>query len=263
MYIRVIKVVAYSMLIGSLFSGCANRQKQKYWKLKPPAKVTKVEPAPEPKAPKAPKESKSRWFRSNKASAVEKKTTPDVKPSTGLPSLQISTPKKYVPPTTTTAITSAYRLKPGDPVLIGISGIPVPSSAEDVLDERGYISLTYIGNVRALGLTSSELEKEIERQYLEKKIYRHINVNVIVPTRYYFIRGEVRQPGRHPLLGKVSVLQAIAAAGGFNEFAKEKDISITRGNQIIPLNFKEIQKSPEKDMYLQADDSIFVPRAIW
>ena len=257
MYIRGIKFLVYSVLAASLLTGCANRQKSKYWKLKPPAKATPVETASEPK------ESKSRWFRSKKSTSEKQDAKAGVNNSTGLPSLQISTPKQYVPPTTTAAITSAYRLKAGDPVLIGISGIPVPSSAEDVLDERGYISLTYIGNVRALGLTSSELEKEIERQYLEQKIYRHVNVNIIVPTRYYFIRGQVRQPGRHPLLGKVSVLQAIAAAGGFNEFAKEKGITITRGNQIIPLNFKEIQKSPEKDMYLQAGDSIFVPRAIW
>ena len=167
-------------------------------------------PKPAQETPKKETETtKSKWFRSSKKNETKKVAEASPSSSSGLPSLQISTPKKHVAPATSSLSSGAYRLKPRDPVMITISGIPVPASIEDVLDERGYISLTYIGNIRALGLTSSELEKEIERQYLEKKIYRHINVNVLIPTRYYFMRGEVRQPGRHPLLGKVSVLQAI------------------------------------------------------
>ena len=88
----------------------------------------------------------------------------------------------------------AYLLKVGDVVQVFLRGIPAADAIEDVIDEDGMISLPLINEIQAANMTASELERNIRKTYQEQDIYRNIAVNVVVPTRYYFIQGEIRQP---------------------------------------------------------------------
>ncbi|MBU0677264.1 MAG: polysaccharide export protein [Verrucomicrobia bacterium] len=156
-----------------------------------------------------------------------------------------------------------YKLKPGDQVIVSLRGIPKEEQIEDIIDENGFIAFAYINSVHAAGLTASELEHEIKNAYLDAKIYKNISVNVLVPAQSYFVRGEVKQPGRYPILSGVTLVQAIAAAGGYTEFANSKKVQMIRGNRRIIKNVRDLEKRPENDVAVEAGDVIVVPRSVF
>ena len=201
-------------------------------------------------------------------------------PSLRAPSLQATAPVFVpVPPSsaaTTGAVTAvapeaaetskAFLLKAADPLVVKLVGIlPRDEEHERVIDEEGFIKLPHIGRVKAAGLSPSQLEDEIERQYVvEKKIYRSITVAVITPSRSFFIQGEVRLPGRIQLVGgQVTLLRAIAQAGGYTEFADETDVRVIRNNHTTRYNARELNKNPERDVRIEPGDVINVTRSFY
>ncbi len=158
----------------------------------------------------------------------------------------------------------AYVLKVGDVVQIALRGIPAAEAIEDIIDEDGMISLPFVNEVRAAGLTSSELERSIRQIYLDQDIYRNIGVSVVVPTRYYFIQGEVNSRGKFQLVTATRLSQAIAAAGGYTEFASGQ-VVIKRGGKIHKTvrNARRLERTPDDDILLEPDDVIEVKRSLW
>lgn len=154
---------------------------------------------------------------------------------------------------------ASYRLRSGDTVVIHLRTVQL-EQFEMVIDENGEVKLPHIGGIGAAGLTGSELEDRIQKAYIDQKIFRYLTVNVLVPTRSYYVRGEVRAPGRYPLAGSVTVLRAIATAGGYTDFASTSDIRLTRGDQTTRLNGKDIERYPERDIEVEAGDVIVVRR---
>lgn len=156
-----------------------------------------------------------------------------------------------------------YTLKVGDAVYISLSGSgDLSEQIETVVDQQGNVKLRFIGAVRAHGRTPTELEDEIEAEYTERqKIYKEVVARVVVPNTFYFIGGEVRQPGRFPLLGRVTLSQAIVAAGNFTEWANSKRVYLVRDNERIELDFREIKEEPNLDVELQPGDVITVDRS--
>lgn len=155
-----------------------------------------------------------------------------------------------------------YQLKAGDRINVTLTGSGgLSEQLQTVIDEEGAIKLRYIGAVDAEGLTTTALEREIEAEYTDRqKIYKEVVARVVVPNTFYFIGGEVRQPGRFPLLGRVTLSQAIPAAGNFTEWANERKIVIARGNDRYVIDFREISKDPVNDVELQPGDVITVER---
>jgi protein involved in polysaccharide export with SLBB domain len=155
--------------------------------------------------------------------------------------------------------TAVYRLKIGDVVSIMIR-TPQAESFEMAIDENGNIKLPYIDIVSAVGLTPAELESRIKRAYIDGQIYKMVTVNVFVPMRSYFVRGEIRQPGRFPLTTGMTLVQAIAACGGFTDFADPRDVRVLRGDRRIRFNVRDMETNPEKDVSIEAGDVIIVTR---
>jgi polysaccharide biosynthesis/export protein len=131
----------------------------------------------------------------------------------------------------------------------------------------GRISLPLVGEIQAAGETTLKLEQAITtklKNYIEEP-----EVTVIVQeikSQNFNILGMVTKPGSYPLVGSETVLDAIAAAGGFRDFAKQKNIYILRqspdGTQSrIPFNYKEVVKghNPAQNAMLQPRDTIIVP----
>lgn len=169
-------------------------------------------------------------------------------------------------PAFTTALgdKAPYRLRIGDPIIIYLRGImPRDDEIEEIVDERGAVTLPYIDDVAALGKTVSELEREIQRTYIQRQIYRTVTVNVVMPSQSFFVQGEVRQPQRYPLITGMTVLQGIASAGGYTEFADPKRVILTRGGKIRELNMREVERDPLKDIMIESGDVIRVPRSIF
>lgn len=158
---------------------------------------------------------------------------------------------------------NVYRLREGDDIFITLSGSAgLNEQIETKIDAEGNIKLRFIGEVKAQGLSSTELEREIRAEYTERqKIYRDITVRVVVPNTFYFIGGEVRQPGRFPMIGRVTLSQAIVAAGNFTEWANNRRIVLVRNNERAVINFREIMRDPTQDVELLAGDVITVERS--
>lgn len=152
---------------------------------------------------------------------------------------------------------SPYALANGDAVQIYLRGIPHPELVEDIIDEAGMVSLPFINEIRAAGLTSSELERAIRDEYLNQKIYCNMTVQVIVPTRFYYVQGATRGPGRFNMPSAVRLSEAIAAAGGGTEFWSGR-VYIRRNGEIFKTikNAKKLERTPEDDILLEPGDIV-------
>ncbi|MEI7851136.1 MAG: polysaccharide biosynthesis/export family protein [Kiritimatiellales bacterium] len=157
-----------------------------------------------------------------------------------------------------------YRLRPMDPVTINLLGIPVEKQIETVIDEKGNLTIPYINDpVKASGLTTSELERKIQQIYTEGQIYRNITVNVITTAKIYYVEGEVLRPQEYPLTRRITLMQAVAAAGGYNDYANRNKVTITRNGQVMKFDIKAIENHPERDVPVEAGDRIKVHRSIF
>tara|TARA_B100002019_G_C21262477_1_gene597548 strand:- start:781 stop:1392 length:612 start_codon:yes stop_codon:yes gene_type:complete len=154
-------------------------------------------------------------------------------------------------------ITEAYKLKPLDPLAIRFNGIIEQQGIlEVIIDEQGFISLLHLDPIKAAGLTTSELEEEIERSYIDGEIYRNVSLNVIMTSKVYYVQGEVMQPGQFQLASGTTLLQAIATARGYSPYANRKKVTITRQGKLSEYNMKDIEKDPSKDIKIEAGDVI-------
>ena len=106
-----------------------------------------------------------------------------------------------------------YRLGPNDRTRIIVFGQPT-LTGEFTLDGNGMLSYPLIGNIDARGMTPSELQATIS-QRLDKDWVNNPSVSVEVSTRRpFYVVGEVQKPGSYPYVTDMSVLNAIATAGG-------------------------------------------------
>jgi polysaccharide export outer membrane protein len=131
----------------------------------------------------------------------------------------------------------------------------------------GKISLPLVGEVQAAGRTPLQLEQAITgrlRNYIAEP-----EVTVMVQqinSEKFNILGQVIKPGSYSLTQETTVLDAIAAAGGLRDFAKQKDIYILRRNSNgvesrVLFNYKDVihGKHPEQNIRLEPRDTIVVP----
>jgi polysaccharide export outer membrane protein len=131
----------------------------------------------------------------------------------------------------------------------------------------GKISLPLVGEVQATGRTPLKLEEEIAARL--KNYIAEPEVTVIVQqinSQKFNILGMVNKPGSYVINNSATVLDAIALAGGFRDFAKQKSIYILRqdadGSQTrLPFNYKEVVKGKNsgQNIKLQPRDTIVVP----
>ena len=162
-----------------------------------------------------------------------------------------------------TASSKVYTLKRNDGVVIYLRGIPREDQIEVFVDENGFVTLPFLEGILAAGKTSSELEQTIRDAYVQGKIYKNVTVNVMVPTQNYFIRGEVQRPSRYPLAPGTTILQAVATAGGYTEYANARKIKVLRGDAFFFVDAKELEVRPELDKEIEAGDVILVPRSVF
>ncbi len=121
----------------------------------------------------------------------------------------------------------SYRLGAGDKLRVGVFGEPDLSGEFDV-PGNGNVSLPLIGQVKATGLTLSEFEGEI-REKLQEGYLTNPKVTVeVLNYRPFYIIGEVGKPGEYPYTDGMTVLNAVAVAGGFTYRANDSQVYITR-----------------------------------
>jgi polysaccharide biosynthesis/export protein len=162
------------------------------------------------------------------------------------------------------AVGDEYRLGPGDKLRIEVYKDPQLSQSVQIRPD-GKITLPLVGDVEATGRTPLEL-----RDLLSKSLKEFMNnptVTVIVVealASQVFVMGEVSHPGSMQLHGPTTILQAIAMAGGFKEFANTKDVRVLRPNangtmQQLRFNYKDVLNGEAKPFYLRSGDTVIVP----
>jgi polysaccharide biosynthesis/export protein VpsN len=156
---------------------------------------------------------------------------------------------------------SSSELRTGDSLTVAIFGVPDPSTNNVQIDEKGFISLPYIGAIKAAGSTLAELTQRVRETYGTKNIYNSVDVSVSVTERYVYVGGEVARPGRIIWTPDLTVAKAIQAAGGFSLYANEQKVSLVREQAIYELDVKLAQKNPSQDPKLEPGDSVQVPRS--
>jgi polysaccharide export outer membrane protein len=156
-----------------------------------------------------------------------------------------------------------YKLVAGDKLRVEVYKDPQLSQSLQVRPV-GKITLPLVGDIMAAGQTPAALRQSIAaslKEYITNPVVTVIVVEAQPQT--VSVMGEVNSPGTHALKGPTTVLEALAMAGGFKEFANSKKIVIRRGTpggvQTIKFNYKDAIKAETKPMYLQPGDIIIVP----
>jgi polysaccharide export outer membrane protein len=122
---------------------------------------------------------------------------------------------------------TAYLLGAGDALRITVFGEPDLSGTFKIAD-NGTLTMPLVGQVAAQGLSVPELQKRLVTQ-LNVKAVKSPDVTIQVEEyRPFFILGEVKNPGSYPYVPDMTVLTAVAIAGGFTFRASEDEVSVTR-----------------------------------
>ena len=185
-----------------------------------------------------------------------------------------SHPSTVSSPSPTNDVVTPPRTKTDDAFVIGADDVlainvwkePDISRAIPVRSD-GKISLPLVGEVQASGQTPRQLEQQIAGKL--QNFISEPEVTVIVQeikSQRFNVLGQVARPGSYLLANSTTVLDAIALAGGFRDFAKQKSIYVLRQNpngtqSRLPFNYKDVikGKSSDQNVRLMPKDTVFIP----
>ena len=170
-----------------------------------------------------------------------------------------------LPQATASAPLGEYRFGPEDVVEIIVWKNP-DLTREVTVRPDGKISLPLVGDVHAAGFTAEELSAAITQE-LNGYYKEQPEVSAIVKqvnSSFIYVLGEVESQGKFELRNGTTLLQAIALAGGFSEFASRNELIVRRkmadGEEVtLGFRYKDIIAGREKNIELKPGDTIVVP----
>ena len=160
------------------------------------------------------------------------------------------------------AVGTPYRIGVGDVLRINVWKEP-ELTLDVTVRLDGMITTPLLGDVPAAGRAPRELAEALAAE-LDRFIERprvSVTVSQATSARIYVV-GQMVRPGEFPLIGRMTVLKALALAGGFKEFARPEGIVIVREDQtVLPFNYKRVTdgKDVSQNVLLAAGDTIVVP----
>jgi protein involved in polysaccharide export with SLBB domain len=181
-------------------------------------------------------------------------------PAPALPGPQ-QAPALYAP-----QLDGEYRLQAGDTVAVR-SYFDAQLNQEVLVRPDGRVTLLLVGEILAAGLTPEELADKVREPYrrlvgatdLTVAVVRSAGMNV-------YLSGEVRTPAIQPLDGSLTLLQAIARAGGTLASANTENVLLIRNRPdgallVGKVDVEKILRSEAPDIYLQRRDVVYVPKS--
>ncbi len=126
----------------------------------------------------------------------------------------------------------------------------------------GKVSLPLLGDVQAGGLTPETLAENLKTAWSKYVTVPNVMVSVsAVNSKKYFAIGQVTRPGSYPLVVPTTILQALAIAGGFQDYANSKNITVLRGTKRFRFNYQDFihGKNESQNILLESGDQIIVP----
>jgi len=167
-----------------------------------------------------------------------------------------------------TLLADEKSLAGGDVISIDIKGVPADERAQVggqyVVSDEGNIQLYLIGETLAMGEKPSTLAAKIEHAYIQQGYYTKptIVVNTVVKEASdasVTIIGGVRRTGVVPYRPGLTLIDVVSASGGFNQFARIKEVRLTREGRTIVHNCDAMLKEPSKNVAVEPGDKIVVP----
>jgi polysaccharide biosynthesis/export protein len=160
-----------------------------------------------------------------------------------------------------------YKLRKGDTFDVDFAMTPEFNQVISVQPD-GYITLRSIGSIFIEGQTVPEVTQTLTNAYSKILHDPVIAVSLKDFERPYFIAsGQVARPGKYDLRGDLTVTEAVAIAGGFDEKSKHSQVVLfhpvpTGGFQAKVINVKKLMASRDmsEDVRLQPGDMLFVPQ---
>lgn len=129
---------------------------------------------------------------------------------------------------------TGYRLDAQDRIRMTVYRQP-ELSGQFALDGEGEVALPLVGEIAAAGMTTRELEDEIERRLQADGFLVAPQVSIQLLTyRPFYILGEVARPGSYEFRDGMTMINAVALAGGFSYRAAPRDVAIERGDCVMP-----------------------------
>ena len=169
-----------------------------------------------------------------------------------------------VPMGQTDKFVTAYRIGPKDVLSIKVRE-DSKLDVDVVVTEQGRINLSLVNDVFVEGLTANELEKKLAELY--RPYFRGANVSVTIKehrSKQVSMLGAVAKPGAIQLLGRLSLLEAITAAGGLTKEAAREIIILrtfpdgTTNNLKIPIDDLMLKGDPKYNLPLEPGDNVIV-----
>lgn len=157
-------------------------------------------------------------------------------------------------------------LEPGDVIEVKFRYWPELDQTQAIRPD-GKIALEMVNDVQAAGMTPDELRLHLLKLY-DSKLKEPV-ITVIVRemvNQKVFVGGEVLAPGMIPLVGRMTVLEAIMAAGGYNKVsAQMRNVVVVRRvgekNHAVAMDLRQAMERPTSDVfYLAPHDIVFIPR---
>lgn len=168
----------------------------------------------------------------------------------------------------------AYVIRPGDQLLISVVGHEKEPTVLAVVRPDGMITYPVVGDVKAAGRSIAQLSDAIGKRLSILKFYEdpQVTVQLEVPRQEnIYIFGDVEDPGQKQFPRSVSVVEALAAAGGFKDTADLASARIIkRRKEVIPVDLKVLlddrdaisDKLLNDRLVLEDGDVLMVPSSL-
>lgn len=162
-------------------------------------------------------------------------------------------------------------LNAGQRIGVKISGVPIEDQRDfDVpftISDGGTIALPMLkSEIKAVGYKPSQLARMIESAYRAAGIYTNPRITVdqniagggVATERFVTVTGEVRTPTRVPFVVGTRLLDVIAAAGGFTDFADTAAVKLIRDGKASTYDMKSVGSNPAANVEMQPNDSVII-----
>jgi protein involved in polysaccharide export with SLBB domain len=160
------------------------------------------------------------------------------------------------------------QIQAGKSINITIAGVPEQDKVTITnvypVSGAGMINMPYLGEVRAAGLKTEDLQTSLQRAYVRAGIYTNPTIQVIaningaaVNQETVMVGGQVRRPGPVPFAKESSLWGAIQAAGGPTEFGSMRRVKLTRNGN---MKVYDVTKPKFMQIPLERNDTIDIPQ---
>lgn len=167
-------------------------------------------------------------------------------------------------PSDLTADVRPFYIGPLDELAIDVVGIDEIPAREVQVDASGRLSFPLVGSLEVAGKTPAEVSAMIENALRARYIRDpHVTVNLKkTVSQVVTVEGEVKEPGMYPIIGRMSLLRAVASAKGTTEFSKLRDVVVLRTvqgkNYAALYNLEALRQGAYADPEIFPNDVVVV-----